>query len=119
MSAEFYKWLHVFAIMGLFLSLGALCFHALVSGTKSFAQKRFLMLTHGISLAAIFVSGFGMMAKYKFSWDLWLFGKLGIWFALGAIAAFIIRKPNKAKLLWYVCFGLGGLAGYLALFKPF
>lgn len=119
MSAEFYKWLHVFAIMGLFLSLGAICFHVMKGGARSFAEKRFLMLTHGLALAVIFISGFGMMAKYKLGWDAWLYGKIVIWLMLGGVVAFIYRKPKQAKLFWYICFALGGLAGYLALFKPF
>lgn len=86
--------------------------------------RKGLMIGHGVTLLVIFVAGFGLMARKKIGigsgtgWPGWIFGKIGIWLAFGALAAFIKRKAGlMPHILWIVPL-LGGIAAYLAVVHP-
>jgi hypothetical protein len=70
----------------------------------------------------ILVSGFGALAKIGLSnpgiWPGWLWLKAFIWLLFGGVIVLIRRVPRLTTLLWWVLPILGGLAGYLALYKP-
>jgi len=128
MSYEFYKVLHLLCIFALVCTLGGLAVLALVGDPKGTHRKvrKTLMIVHGVALFLIFVAGFGLMARKGIgigassdgSWPGWIFGKLGIWLAFGALAAFMKPKaPVARNALWIVPL-LGGLGAYLAVVHP-
>ncbi|MCB0411420.1 MAG: hypothetical protein KDD22_02770 [Bdellovibrionales bacterium] len=121
MSYEFYKVLHLVGVLGIFLSLGALTLHIMNSGEKKFSHRRWVMITHGIGMLLVFVAGFGLMARLNImgSWPGWIWTKLGFWLVLGVAPAFILRMSKAAGMIWVGIWIVGGLAAYLARFKPF
>lgn len=124
MSFEFYKILHLAAIMWLFMALGGYVFNALTGGTKtSKGAKRFMAIGHGVAALLILVAGFGMLAKMGVShadggWGVWVWGKLAIWVVLGGSIVMLKRMPTLARLIWPILIILGGVATMLAITKP-
>lgn len=121
MSYGFYKVLHLVGVIGTFFALGALTLHIMGGGARKFAQRKWVMITHGVSLFFVFLAGFGLMARIGIvggGWPTWIWGKLAIWIILGMAASFIPRWPQAARGLWITLILLGGLAAYLANFKP-
>lgn len=122
MPYDFYKVLHLLAILVLFTSMGGLAMVTLRDGTdeeKKVARKPLIIL-HGVALLVIFVAGFGLMAKLKMmqnGWPGWIFGKLGVWLVLGGAVA-LLKRPMG--IISYVLLPLvGGLGAWLAVTKPF
>jgi hypothetical protein len=113
-----YKSLHVLALVYLFAALGAACFHAASGGAKGSGGK-VLAVLHGLALAFLLVSGFGMIARLGTGFQGWVWAKMAIWLVLGAAMAFPYSSPKTARLLLLLLPLLGGLAGWLALYKPF
>lgn len=101
-----YKILHFAGIAALMVSLGALTFHALGGGTKENAPARPLVFaTHGLALAILLITGFGMMARLVGAnaasyaqW--WPWGKVAVWLVLGGLVAVPLRMPKAARFLW-------------------
>jgi hypothetical protein len=121
MSYGFYKVLHLIGILGVFISLGALILHSYNGNAKNFKGRKMVVITHGVSLAVVFVAGFGLMARLNMmgaSWPLWIYLKIGIWLALGGIVAVISRKAEWAMPLWYSVLIIGGCAAWVANYKP-
>jgi hypothetical protein len=118
MSYNFYTVLHVFGVIVLFTSLGAL---AATAGSPSASLRRLASIAHGVSLAIIFVAGFGLLARLGFFGDIpmWAWTKMGLWLILGAIVVPLKRKPEWAPALWIAMPIIGGLAAWLAVMKPF
>jgi hypothetical protein len=130
MTYEFYKVLHVLGILGLLSGVGAAAILGLVgepNGAHSSLRKT-LMMTHGVALMVIVVAGFGMMARKGIGigaaagadtgWPGWLYGKIGIWLAFGALAGFIRRRPESGRHILWVAPLLGAVAAYLAVVQP-
>ena len=57
MSYEIYKLIHLFAIISLFLSIGALLSYS--------GNKKQIMILHGLAGLILFISGFGLIARLK------------------------------------------------------
>lgn len=118
MSYQFYKILHLVGIMLMFLSLGAGIARARFSPTDT-AIKKWVSITHGVSMLIILVAGFGLLARLGLSFPAWAGVKVAIWLVFGGWIAVINRKPEATALHWVVL-GLLGLAGtFVALYKPF
>ncbi len=121
MSYEFYKVLHLVAIIWMFVSLGA---HGLFASLSSKAERpdlaRLLAISHGLALVVALVAGFGLLARLGIlaGWPIWVFGKLGIWFLLGGITVFYKKSqaPVAIKLGVTVLIGICGVL--LAVLKP-
>jgi len=116
MSYEFYKLLHLFGISLLLVGLGILYFVY-----KSGHQKgRGLALTlHGLGLASIFISGFGLAAKLGFfaQWPNWIHGKLLVWILFG-IMIWLFKKNQKLPAINLISVLLiFFFAAYLAIYK--
>lgn len=119
-SYSAYKLLHLLGMMLLFLALGGALIHAANGGNKVSNQARKLVAaTHGIALVLLLVAGFGLLARLGVGFGGWLWGKLAIWLVMGAMLGVAYRMPERARMLWITVAALGGVAGYLALFKPF
>ena len=122
MPYEFYKVLHLLAILVLFTAMGGLAMVTLRGGTDEElkAARKPLVILHGVALLVIFVAGFGLMAKLgmmQSGWPKWIFGKLAIWVILGGAVAMLKRPMGIA---WYLLLPVvGGLGAWLAVYKPF
>jgi hypothetical protein len=121
LSYLFYKTLHLTGVFLTLMSLGALAFYLLNGGEGRPGKKRFLAISHGVGLLLVILGGFGMIARLNIEWPWpgWIFAKLAIWLALGAMAGILPRRARQAGALWWVCVALGVAAAYLALYKPF
>jgi len=121
MSLAAYKLIHVLSIMLLFTAFGGLLLAAR-AGVQTGVSRKLAVITHGVALVLILVSGFGALAKIGLSnpgiWPGWLWLKALIWILFGGVIVLIRRAPRSATLLWWVLPLLGGLAGYLAIYKP-
>ncbi len=120
MSYAFYNWIHVFTLIGVFSSLGAITIYAATGGQKAdFKFRKMLGITHGVLMVIAFIAGFGLMARggYSFGNDPWLFAKILIWLIVGAYPAFVWRLKGKGILLFWGLFIIAIIATYIALFK--
>lgn len=122
MSYEAYKVMHV---LGVFLVLGGLTgylgFYANGGSTEQLKFRFQLSLTHGLGMLLSLVGGFGLLARLGMTGGLptWAIAKLVIWLIFGALVVPAKRKPEMAKVLWYVLPLLAVMAAYLAVNKPF
>ena len=118
MSYEFYKILHVFSALLLFMALGT---YAATCRSQGDRFRRLAGISHGVSLAVLFVAGFGLMARLGMFGEiaLWAWFKIGLWLLLALATALLRRKPQWAAGLWVALPVLGGLAAWLAVSKPF
>jgi len=122
MSYEFYKILHLAAIIGVFVSLGAICFHAMNGGQRSGSTGRGVVAAlHGGGILLALVAGFGLLARINLigSWPGWVWAKLALWLVLGGLIAVPYRRPALAKSVLLVLPVLGLAAAFLAILKPF
>ena len=127
MTLAFYKVVHILSVLFLFTALGSLlaaAWPAADAGTAEGAKslRKRAGLTHGLALVLVLVSGFGMLARLGIShlggWGVWIWLKLLTWLLLGAALTLIRRQPRLAPALWLLLPLLGGLAAYLAIYKP-
>lgn len=121
MPYEFYKVLH---LIGIFMTLSGLVGVMTLKwagGPIPSKPRRTFFLVHGIGLLIVFVAGFGLAARTGLigGFPLWLWTKLGIWLALGGIIAFAKRKGDMGIPLLTSIIALAGIAGWLAIYKPF
>ncbi len=122
MSYSFYKIIHIFGILALFMALGGLALHTMNGGDKKFANRKWVLLFHGLGLTVILISGFGLLARIGVAHGglpLWVYAKLLIWLVMGGIIAAIPKMKSSSKPMWLVILSLGTLAGWLAGTKPF
>jgi len=118
MSYEFYKLLHLFAIVLLFTSLGTL---AVAARSEKSQLRKLAGISHGVALAIIFIAGFGLLARLGMfgSIPAWAWLKMVLWLVLAAVVIPLRRKPEWATALWLVIPIVGGMAAWLAVQKPF
>lgn len=115
LSYEFYKLLHVTMIILFFGSIGA----AFLGEDKT---KHIKILT-GVSSFFIFVAGMGLLARIGVShsegWPSWAYAKLAIWVFVSAAAPVLSKRVKKSYPIFYGLVGLGVVAAYVAINKPF
>ncbi|MCG6948110.1 MAG: hypothetical protein LJE93_04230 [Acidobacteria bacterium] len=118
MSYEFYRVLHIFGIVLLFVSLGAL---AAIGGSTDRRLRKYAAIIHGVAVAVILTAGFGLLARLEMfgGFPLWIWIKLGIWLVLVMAVLPLRRKPELAPWLFLAFPVLGGIAAWLAVYKPF
>jgi len=118
LSLSAYKLIHLLGIFALFTGLGGAAVFAM--GAEMDQRIRKLCgMAQGVGLVLILVAGFGQLAKLDLGgWPLWVWLKLAIWVAFGAITVLFRRAPGAAKALFLLLPLLGGLAAYLAIFQP-
>ena len=117
MPYETYKLLHVVGLLLLFLGMGG----QLLGARSEPRAPKVTAILHGAGLFVMLVAGFGMMARLgiQWPWPGWLIAKLGVWLTIGALPVLARRQILPLGPAWLVASGLGGLAAWLAISKPF
>ncbi|MGZ8376615.1 MAG: hypothetical protein ACXW61_09560 [Gemmatirosa sp.] len=119
----FYNVVHIVGIILVMSALGATAIHAVNGGTRQTNRARGLIAAlHGVGVLLILVGGFGMLARLGFmhgaNFPGWLWVKLAVWVTIAALLFVPYRKPSLAKPIYLALPVLGGLAAYMAIYKP-
>jgi hypothetical protein len=121
-SYSVYRVVHLFGIFLLLVILGGLAFGARRADAGALTRRAGMIL-HGLGLFVVLLGGFGLLARigivHGTDWPGWVWAKLGVWVVLGAAVAIPLRRPSWAGPLLVLLPVLGGLAAWLAIFKPF
>ncbi|HAG91383.1 MAG TPA: hypothetical protein DCL41_05900 [Bdellovibrionales bacterium] len=109
-SYEIYKLTHILSFLFIFIGLAAYIY----------SHKKIFALFHGLGLALLLVTGFGLLARLGLTSGIpqWVWVKLGVWFLVGATYSVAKRKmlsPFFQITLWMI---LAGIAASMAIFKP-
>ena len=111
---------HVLAIMMVFMSLGAIVVYR-KQELEDTGLYKFIMKVHGLGMILAFVAGFGLLAKLGVAASLpsWVILKMVVWLCVGGSVVLVKKFPQKWASVCLGMLGLGSLAAYLAIFKPF
>jgi len=123
-SYQAYKVIH---LIGIFLTLAGLAGLALTAAHGATKQtnpaRKLIAVFHGLGLVLVLLGGFGLLARlgvmHGSAFPGWVWAKLAIWVTLGALVAVPYRRPDLARLVFLALPLLGGLAAWLAIYKPF
>lgn len=122
-SYSVYRVVHLVGIFILFVILGGMSYGAARADTRGAISRGLAMALHGIGIFIVLLGGFGLLARlgimHGMAWPGWVWAKLGIWILLGAAVVIPKRKPEWGGALLVLLPILGGLAAWLAIFKPF
>jgi hypothetical protein len=114
-----YKLIHLASILFLFTIAGGVALYAANGGTREKnVAKRLVSVIHGLTLVLILVSGFGLIARLGSGFELWVWIKFAIWFAIGSIALLPLRRPHLGYPFLFLIPILGALSAFMAIFKP-
>lgn len=121
-SHQFYNVVHIVGLVLLMTALGGITLASTASGERGSGSRRFAAAFHGVGVFLILLGGFGMLARLGIvrgtSWPGWVWAKIVIWGIL-AVAAFLpYRFPSTARPLLLLLPVLGGMAAYMAIYKP-
>lgn len=124
MSHQFYNVVHIVGIILIMSALGGAAVRAMIVGAEELpSTRRMLAVLHGIGAFLVLLGGFGMLARLGFlrgaSFPGWLWVKLLIWGTLAVALLLPRRRPGLARPLLLALPILGGLAAYMAIYKPF
>jgi uncharacterized membrane protein SirB2 len=119
-----YKVVHLIGIMLAFAALGGVMLTVANGATKQTSRvKKLVGITHGVAMFVVLLGGFGLLARLNIvqsaTFPGWVWGKLAIWLILSVMLAVPYRKPELARPLFFLLPVLGGIAAWLAIFKPF
>jgi hypothetical protein len=123
-SYQAYKVIH---LIGIFLTLAALAGLALAAANGATKQtnsaRKLISASHGLGLFIVLLGGFGLLARlgmvHGAAFPGWVWAKLAIWIVVGALVVVPYRRPDLARSVFLAIPLLGGLAAWLAIFKPF
>lgn len=123
MSHQLYNVIHIIGIILLMSALGGAAVRVMTAGSDAPGTRRLLAALHGTGVLFVLVGGFGMLARLGFmhggSFPGWLWVKLAIWGLLAAAPLIPRRRPTWARPLLLALPLLGGIAAYMAIYKPF
>lgn len=122
-SHAFYNVVHIVGIVLVMSALGGTALHAANGGTRETNRARGLVAAlHGTGVLLILVGGFGMLARLGFrhgaNFPGWLWVKLAVWVTIAALLFVPGRRPGLARPVYVALPVLGGLAAYMAIYKP-
>lgn len=120
-SFQVYKIVHLVALFLAFATLGGLALTVANGSTKETSSVRKLIaITHGVAVFFVLLGGFGMLARLGIvgKFPLWVWGKLTIWVIVAGLLAVPYRKPQLARPIFWLLPVLGGVAAWLAIYKP-
>lgn len=126
----FYKLVHLVGIVIVMSALGGATLLAMVGAYESplaggRSPRRLLASLHGLGAFLILLGGFGMLARLGIvqggmrSFPGWLLVKIVVWAVISAALFVPRRRPTLARAVLYALPLLGGLAAYMAIYKPF
>jgi len=121
MNLDAYRLLHLAGVFFLFAALGGAIL-ASRQGAAGAGARKLVGITHGLALLLIAFAGFGALAKLGLTSSGipgWVWGKMVVWLLLGAAPFVLRKKPSLGSLFWWLLPLVGGVAAWLALFKPF
>ena len=119
LSYQVYKILHLVSLFGVFMSLGALVIHRMNGGDRDFPARKWVNISFGVFMFLALTGGFGLLARIEVGMQPWVYAKMLLWLVLGGYMTVIVRKPELARLNWFVLLVFAGLGAYVALYKPF
>ncbi len=123
MPHQFYNVAHIVGIILIMSALGGAAIGAMSPGTEvTPSTRRLLAILHGLGAFLLLLGGFGMLARLGFlrgaSFPGWLWVKLVVWTLLAVAIILPRRKPALARPLLLALPLLGGLAAFMAIYKP-
>ena len=103
------------------MSLGALICLGVLAVEKKQKIFRLALMTHGVTLLLLLISGFGLLAKMNvdWPWPVWPYIKLGAWLCFGAAAPFFRLKKDLWTFSWAGTIVLGLIAVMFAHLKSY
>ncbi len=118
-----YKVVHIFGLALVMVTLGGLAVHAMAGGTRQTNPARGMIgALNGIGFLLILVGGFGMLARlgvmHGAGFPGWIWAKILIWVALVVAMLLPYRVPSLTRPMLVILPVLGGLAAYMAIYKP-
>lgn len=120
-SHPFYNVVHIVGLIFLMAALGGIASLA-ASDRPSDSIRRAARGFHVIGIFLILLGGFGMLARLGIisggAWPLWVWVKVVIWAILGVAGFLPLRYSKTALPLLILLPLLGGLAAYMAIYKP-
>lgn len=119
MSYEFYKILHVASVIIVLFAMGGLTAVAKAVAANNAPKQKIFSILHGVGLATLLVSGFGLLARLGLVGDMpdWVKLKVGAWIVVGSFAAVYKRKPHWAYATGGLALFVAFAAAHLGLFK--
>jgi len=119
----FYKVVHILGLLFAYSALGGVAVHAANGGSKRTAvTRRLTAALHGGGVFLTLLGGFGMLARLGIvqghSFPGWVWGKIVIWLIIAVVVVLPYRRPQLAVPAMVALPFLGGLAAYLAVYKP-
>ncbi len=123
LSHSFYNVVHIVGILMLVSALaGAALRAASGAAREDRAMRRLLAILHGAGAFLVLLGGFGMLARLGIvqggSFPAWLWVKIVVWAILAAALIVASRRPAMAGPILLALPLLGGLAAYMAIYKP-
>lgn len=117
MPYEFYKILHFIGLLLTFTSLAGYIFYRMQ--TPSDEKRKLFAILHGIGLAILLISGFGLAARLGYVQQLpnWIYTKLVAWLLAGAAFTIIKRQAFKPMGQYAYIIAIGILAVVAAVTK--
>ena len=121
-SHQVYNVVHIVGIVALMAALGGAALLAMVDPERTNpGARRLVAMLHGIGAFVVLLGGFGMLARLGIAGEgfpPWLWVKLLIWGVLAMSLIVLRRRPNTARTVLIALPILGGLAAYMAIYKP-
>lgn len=121
-SHPFYNLVHIVGLVLLMAGLGGIALSAESNSARPGWVRRYALVFHGLGLFLILLGGFGMLARLGIvrgtSWPGWVWVKMVVWGALGIAVFLPHRFPVTARPVLVLLPVLGGLAAYMAIYKP-
>jgi hypothetical protein len=123
LSYQFYNLVHIVGLIFLMAALGGIASTTVGADDRfSRLRRRAITIFHAVGLFLILLGGFGLLARlgvmHGAGFPGWIWVKLGIWVILGVAAFIPYRYPRTALPLLMLLPVLGGLAAYMAIYKP-
>lgn len=117
-SYAFYKVVHIISALAICYSIAFIS--GFSSGQKGTPSSKFFAIVHGLGLLALFVAGFGLLARLGLvsGWPSWVVIKLILWVILALLFSVAKRFSWGRPLVFALALGTMGLATFLAAFKP-
>jgi hypothetical protein len=122
-SYQFYNLVHIIGLIFLMVALGGIASSAVVAQDRfSLWRRRAISVFHAVGIFLMLLGGFGLLARlgvvHGAGFPGWIWVKIGIWVILGVSAFLPYRYPRTAMPLLMLLPVLGGLAAYMAIYKP-